>query len=73
MCVVVVAASFFLKSDKKEWKSAWHWRDGVVKLISDFVNAIKGSNAIPSIYTDLFPPYYSDCIWWAKLATAISA
>ena len=63
LCAVVVAASCLLSSDKKEWNTAWLWRDGIGVLMSAVGNALKVSNVIPSIYTDLFTPYYSDCIW----------
>ena len=55
MCAVVVTAYYFLSSYKKEWNTAWRWRDGVVELISAFDNALKISNAITSIDTDIFP------------------
>ena len=56
MCAVVVAESCLLSSDEKYWNAAWRWRDGVVVLIYAFGNALKCSNAIPSIDTDIFPP-----------------
>ena len=56
MCAVVVAASCLLSSDKKEWNTAWSWRDIVDDLRSAFGNALKYFNAIPSIDTDIFPP-----------------
>ena len=47
-------------------------RESVDELISDFGAALKCSNAIPSIDTYLFPPYYSDLILLEKLATTLS-
>ena len=44
-------------------------RNGVVEFISVFGTALKFSNAIPSIETYLFTPYYYDCILLANIAT----
>ena len=56
LCAVVVPVSCLLSSNKKERNTSWRWRDGVSVLIQAFGNALKCSNVIPSIYTDLFPP-----------------
>ena len=56
LCDVVVTAYFLLFSDQKEWPTAWRWCNIVDDLISTFGAALKCSNAIPSIDTDIFPP-----------------
>ena len=73
MCAVVVAASCLLSSDKKEWNTAWCWRDSVDELISACGTELKCLNAIPSIDTDIFPPYYCDFILLAKIETTLSS
>ena len=54
MCAVVVAASCFLSSDKKEWRTAWHGHDFVDDFIYVCGNTLNCSNAVHSIYTHLF-------------------
>ena len=56
MCVVLVAESCLLSSDKKEWKNAWRWIDGVIELIYFYGNALKISDSIPYIDTYIVPP-----------------
>ena len=62
LCTVELAASCLLLSDKKELNTACHGRESVDELISAFGAALKCSNAIPSIDTDIFPPYYTNWV-----------
>ena len=54
MYAVLVAESYLLSSDKKEWNTEWGSCDSVFGLISVFGTALKSSNEITSIETDLF-------------------
>ena len=56
MCAVVVAEYCLLSSDKKERNTAWSGHSFVDEFISVCGNAVKCSNEIPSIDTDLFSP-----------------
>ena len=73
LCEVVVAASCLLSSEKQYWNTAWRRHDFVDEFIPVSGNALKCSNAITSIDTDIFSSYYFDCIWWIKLATNLSS
>ena len=55
LCAVLVAASYLLSSDKKELNTAFRGRESVDELISACGAALKCSNLIPSIDTNLFP------------------
>ena len=56
LCAVVVAESYLLSSNKKEWNTACRGHGNKYELISDCGAALKFSNAIPYIDTDLLPP-----------------
>ena len=56
LCAVIMAESCLISSDKREWNTAWRWRDGVVDLISAFGSELKCFNEIPYIETDIFTP-----------------
>ena len=56
LCAVVVSESCLLLSDKRDWNNAWCGHDFADEFITNLVNALKCSNAIPSIDTDIFPP-----------------
>ena len=59
LCAAVVEAYFLLASDKNEWNI--EWRDKLPDADNGFgcCVSIKCSDEMPSIDTDLFPPYYS--------------
>ena len=56
LCAVVVAEYCLLSSDKKERNTACRGRESVDELIYACGAALKCSNAISYIDTDLFPP-----------------
>ena len=47
---------------KKKMKQCMKWAFFVDEFISVCGNVIKFSSEIPSIDTDIFPPYYSYCV-----------
>ena len=72
LCAIVVAESCLMSSDKKERNTAQNVRNCGVVSIYVYIGALKLPNTMPSIDTYKFPPWYSDYIWYTKLATTIS-
>ena len=56
LCAAVVAVSYLLSYDKKKCNTAWRGHGFVDEFISVCGNALRCSNAITSIDTDIFPP-----------------
>ena len=73
ICAAAVAESFFLLLDINEWNTSFCVQ--LWKEIEDFYCyvALKCSKLTPSVDTDLLPPFNSDWIWCANLATTRSA
>ena len=73
MCAVVAAAYCLLSSNKKGLNNACCGHGFVDEFIYVCGNALKYSNVISSIDTDLFPPLYYDFILLAKIETTLLA
>ena len=56
LCELLVEAYCLLSSEKKERNTECCGHGSVDEFISICGNALKFSNAVPSIYTDIFPP-----------------
>ena len=60
LCAAVVYASCLLSSNRKEWNTALKLKLYKEDYDVTWYVALKCSNAMPSIDTDLLTPYYSD-------------
>ena len=72
MCTSVVETSCLLPSEKNEQNTVWSEKLFDANNELGCCESLKWSNVMPSIDTDTFSTYYSDCIWWLKLDTTQS-
>ena len=71
LCAADESAYWLLPLDKNERNTEWCGFDAGTDTNAAYVVALKWSNTIPSMDTNIFPPYYSEWSWCAKLVTTL--